>query len=56
MSDRVRSLGGRSCYFMNLNACAGPIHNQHFDFQEKALVNGKKAFSGVTVDLLTLLG
>jgi len=52
MSERVRKLGGQSCYFMNLNACAGPIHNPTFDFQESALVHGVKAFSAIAADFL----
>ena len=53
MSDRVRSRGGQSCYFNNLNTQAGVAHNKLFDFDEKALVNGVKAFSGIALYLLT---
>ena len=52
MSDYVISHGGQSCYFNNLVPCAGSFHNRLFDFDERALVNGVKAFSGVTAYLL----
>ena len=52
MSDYVTSHGGQSCYFNNLVPCAGSFHNRLFDFDERALVNGVKAFSGVTAYLL----
>ena len=52
MSDRVMSHGGKSCYFMNLVPLEGPIHNQHYDFNEDALTNGVKAFAGVAYDLM----
>ncbi|MCI6422892.1 MAG: amidohydrolase [Blautia sp.] len=52
MSERVQSHGGQSCYFYNLSCCNNTLHNEAFDFQEEALVNGVKAFCGVTVHLL----
>ena len=52
MSDRVQMQGGQSCYFMNLNRVSGTAHNEFFDFQEEALVNGVKAFAGIAADLL----
>ena len=52
MSRRVMENGGQSCYFMNLNALAGPIHNEYFDFQESALVNGVKVFAGMAAELM----
>lgn len=52
MSERVRKNGGQSCYFMNQGYEAGPHHNDHFDYDEKLLVQGVKAFSAVVYDLL----
>lgn len=52
MSDRVRERGGQACYFNHLSAMAGPGHNPAFDFDERALVTGVKAFVGLTADLL----
>ena len=52
MSDRVHSHGGQSCYFMNIVPLEGPIHNQHYDFNEEALTNGVKAFAGLAADLM----
>lgn len=52
MSDEVIKHGGQSCYFHNINTLAGPLHNEHFNFQEKALVNGVKVFAGVAADLM----
>ena len=52
MSQRVQSHGGQSCYFLNLNPCAAPLHNDKFDFHEDALANGVKAFCGIVLDLL----
>ena len=51
-SERVRSLGGQSCYFSNLVRCAGPFHNSLFDLDEVGLVNGVIVFVGMTCDLL----
>ena len=53
MSDRVRSHGGQSCYFINLITQAGAAHNSLFDFDEQALGNGVRAFSGIAACLLT---
>lgn len=53
MSERVQARGGQSCYFMNLSRCPAGIHNDGFDFQEEALVNGVKAFAGIAVRLLS---
>ena len=52
MSEAVRSHGGQACYFLNVSRCSAPLHNDRFDFQEEALVNGVKAFCGVTAELL----
>ncbi len=52
MSEAVKSHGGQACYFLNVSRCSAPLHNDRFDFQEKALVNGVKAFCGVTAELL----
>lgn len=52
MSEAVKSHGGQACYFLNVSRCSAPLHNDRFDFQEKALVNGAKAFCGVTAELL----
>lgn len=52
MSEAVRSHGGQACYFLNVSRCSAPLHNDRFDFQEKALMNGVKAFCGVTAELL----
>lgn len=52
MSDYVMNHQGQSCYFHHLTPCAGSFHNRSFDFDERALVNGVKAFSGVTASLL----
>ena len=52
MSERVKEHGGQSCYFLNLSKCHATLHNDRFDFQEEALVNGVKAFCGVTAELL----
>lgn len=52
MSDYVMNHQGQSCYFHHLTPCAGSFHNQFFDFDERALVNGVKAFCGVTASLL----
>lgn len=52
MSERVQSHGGKACYFNLLTQCAGLFHNSLFDFDEKALVNGVKAFCAITYDIL----
>ena len=52
MSEAVKVHGGQACYFLNVSKCSAPLHNDRFDFQEEALVNGVKAFCGVTVKLL----
>lgn len=52
MAERVQSHGGKACYFNLLTQCAGPFHNNLFDFDEKALVNGVKAFCAITYDIL----
>ena len=53
MSDYVIAHGGQSCYFNNITPCAGSFHNCLFDFDERALVNGVKAFSGTVFSLLS---
>ena len=52
MSEHVKAHGGQACYFLNVSKCKAPLHNNQFDFQEEALVNGVKAFCGITADLL----
>jgi len=52
MSERVQAHGGQSCYFINLNHVTGTLHNEKFDFDEAALVNGVKAFCSVAADLM----
>ena len=52
MSERVKEHGGQSCYFLNLSKCHATLHNDRFDFDEKALVNGVKVFTCAAVDLL----
>lgn len=52
MSQHVQKNGGQSCYFNNIVPCSGSFHNSCFDFDERALVNGVKAFCGITADLL----
>ena len=52
LSERVQQNGGQSCYFNNISCCRGPFHNNHFDFEEAALVNGVKAFCAVTAALM----
>lgn len=52
MSERVMSNGGQSCYFLNVNALSAPLHNEKFDFEEIALLNGVKAFVGMGIHLL----
>lgn len=52
MSEAVKSHGGQACYFLNVSRCSAPLHNDRFDFQEEALVNGVKAFCGMTAELL----
>lgn len=54
MSEAVKAHGGQACYFLNVSRCSAPLHNDRFDFQEEALVNGVKAFCGVTAELLKL--
>ena len=36
MSERVKEHGGQSCYFLNLSKCHATLHNDRFDFDEKA--------------------
>jgi len=52
MSERVKEHGGQSCYFLNLSRCHATLHNDRFDFDEKALVNGVKVFACAAVNLL----
>lgn len=52
MSEWVKAHGGQSCYFLNLSRCRATLHNDRFDFDEKALVNGVKVFACAAVDLL----
>ena len=52
MSEAVKAHGGQACYFLNVSRCSAPLHNDRFDFQEEALMNGVKAFCGVTAELL----
>ena len=52
MSERVKEHGGQSCYFLNLSKCHATLHNDQFDFDEKALVNGVKVFACAAVELL----
>ena len=52
MSEHVQKHGGQSCYFSNITHCAGSFHNEHFDFNEDALINGVKAFTGIVLYLL----
>ncbi|MCQ2406883.1 MAG: amidohydrolase, partial [Oscillospiraceae bacterium] len=52
MSDRVISLGGQSCYFMNMSRNPEVIHNELFDFAEESLINGVKAFAGAAADVM----
>lgn len=56
MSERVQAQGGQSCYFMNMNRVTGTLHNEKFDFDETALVNGVKAFCGAAADLMEARG
>ena len=51
-SERVQQQGGQSCYFLNIVHCAGPFHNPEFDFDEVGLVNGVKAFSVMSANLM----
>ena len=55
MSEAVKAHGGQACYFLNVSRCSAPLHNDRFDFQEEALVNGVKAFCGITAELLQSL-
>lgn len=52
MSEQVKAHGGQACYFLNVSKCKAPLHNNQFDFQEEALINGVKAFCGIAADLL----
>ena len=52
LSEAVQAHGGQSCYFNNFVPCDGPFHSTTFDFDEAALVNGVKAFSGVVASIL----
>lgn len=52
MAERVQSHDGQSCYFNNLVPCAGPFHSPIFDFNERALTNGVKAFSAIILELM----
>lgn len=54
MSDYVQKHGGQSCYFFNIVRCAAALHNYSFDFDEAALVNGVKAFAGITAAVMNL--
>jgi len=53
MSKRVQDNGGQACYFTNIVPCAGSFHNKYFDFDERALVNGVKAFSAAASELMS---
>ena len=52
MSERVQKRGGQAAYFGILTSCAAVNHNDHFDFDETALANGVRAFTGMVWELL----
>ena len=52
MAERVQQRGGQATYFGILTSCAAINHNDRFDFDEGALVNGVRAFTGMALDLL----
>ena len=52
MSERVQQQGGEATYFGILTDCAAINHNDRFDFDESALVNGVRAFCGAVYDIV----
>ncbi len=52
MAERVRQQGGQATYFVILASCPAANHNDRFDFDEEALVNGVRAFCGTVLELM----
>jgi aminobenzoyl-glutamate utilization protein A len=46
MMNRVQERGGVATFMRLMTPCAGPAHSPTFDFDERVLVNGVRAFAG----------
>ena len=52
LAEAVQSHGGKSCFFLNNVPVVESLHSDHFNPDERSLVNGVKAFSSITMELL----
>lgn len=52
MMKRVQDHGGQASFMRILTDTAGPGHSRQFDFDERVLINGVKAFCGMAYDIL----
>ena len=52
MAEHVQQHGGKATYFGILTACPAINHNDRFDFDESALVNGVRVFTGTVLELM----
>ena len=52
MMNRVQEQGGKASFMRNCIPFAAPGHRRDYDFDEKALAQGVKMFTGVVYDLL----
>ncbi len=52
MTNRVQQQGGKASFLRLMTVFAGPGHNRRYDFDEKVLATGVKAFCGMVYNLL----
>lgn len=53
MANRVVENGGQSLFFTSRSACAGPPHNENFDFQESVFPYSVAVFCSLCFDIMT---